>query len=60
MDNETFKWFYNFNLFFKTDTHIHITSQSKKNIAQFLNILIKLKKIKKNDIKYFLKKSVMV
>ena len=43
MDNETFKWFYNFNLFFKTDTHIHITSQSKKT-AQFLNILIKLKK----------------
>ena len=29
--------------FFKTDTHIHITSQSKKT-AQFLNILIKLKK----------------
>ena len=35
MGNETFIWFYNFNLFFKTDTHIHITSQSKKHSTIF-------------------------
>ena len=46
-------------IYFLKLTHTYILHLNQKNIAQFLNILIKLKN-KKNDIKYFFKKSVMV
>ena len=39
-------------IYFLKLTHTYILHLNQKNIAQFLNILIKLKKNKKNDIKY--------